>query len=694
MISEKQITPPVAAKRPYEITVNSHTRLDDYYWLRERDNQEVLDYLKAENDYTQAMLAHTEALQEQLYQEMLGRIQETDQSVPERVGAYYYYTRTEEGKEYPIYCRKEGSLEAAEEILLDLNELAAGHDYLELGIFKVSPDHRLLAYSLDTNGSEEYTISFKDLSSGSLLPDQIHNTSYSAEWAADSQTLLYTTMDQAKRTDKVWRHKLGDDVEQDEMLLHEPDELYRVYIYKTKDSRYLILVDQSLETSELRFIDASLSGDEPALIHPRQAGMRYYVEHHNDTFYILTNDEAENFRLMTAPVSAPQKEKWQEKIAHREDVQLDDMELFTSHLVLYERQNGLRTIRIEELATGDVSYVDFPEPVYTFATNRNPEFDTELLRFTYQSLTTPNSVYDYNMRTHERELKKREPVKGYDPDQYRSERIFARAEDGTEVPISLVYKADLFDGEQPVPCLLYGYGSYGYSMDPYFSSSRISLLDRGMIFAIAHIRGGQEMGRHWYDQGKFLNKRNTFTDFIACARHLIDNGYTTPQQLAIMGRSAGGLLIGAVLNMAPELFQAAVAGVPFVDVVTTMLDESIPLTVGEFEEWGNPKDPEYYEYMLSYSPYDNVSAQDYPNILVTAGLNDPRVQYWEPAKWVAKLRATKTDNNHLLLKTEMGAGHRGPSGRYEYLRDIAFDYAFVLDALGLNKQESETKSNV
>ena len=682
--------PPRAERRPHELTIHGHTRIDDYYWLREKQTPDVIDYLEAENEYTEACLAHTKELQETLYEEMVGRIKETDQSAPERIGDYFYYTRTVKGLEYPIYCRKRGSLEADEEALLDLNELAEGHDYLALGVFRVSPDHRLLAYSLDTSGAEEYVITFKDLQSGELLPDQIHNTSYSAEWANDNRTLYYTTMDEAKRDDKVWRHRLGQDPEQDELLHHEADELFRVYVSRTKDRRYLLLLARSLETSEVHFLDANADGGDFTLIEPRQTGVRYYIEHRDGRFYIITNaDDAPNYKMMTAPVSDPARANWEPFIEHRPDVQIDDMDMFADHLVVYERENGLRTIRVQALQADQVTYVSFPEPVYTYSENRNPEFDTELLRFTYQSLTTPESVFDFNMETGQRELIKQKEVKNYNPDLYRTERIFATAEDGVEIPISLVYKKADFDPDRPMPCLLYGYGSYGFSMDPYFNSNRISLLDRGMIFAIAHIRGGQEMGRRWYDQGKFLNKRNTFSDFIVCARHLIDAGYTDSDRLAIMGRSAGGLLIGAVLNMAPELFHAAVAGVPFVDVVTTMLDESIPLTVGEFEEWGNPKDPEYYRYMLSYSPYDNVEAREYPHLLVTAGLNDPRVQYWEPAKWVAKLRRVKKGDNRLLLKTEMGAGHRGPSGRYEYLHDMALDYAFILDALGLAGPQSE-----
>ena len=680
--------PPVAEKKPKELTIHDHARVDDYYWLREKENPEVIAYLEAENAYTEAMMEHTKLLQERLYQEMVNRIQETDQTAPVPIDNYHYYSRTEEGKQYSIYCRKEGSLEAEEEVLLDLNELAEGHDYLNLGVYKVSPDHRLLAYSLDTSGAEDYVLQVKDLATGELLPDEIHNTYYSAEWGNDDETLFYTTKDEAKRSHQVWRHRLGTAVEDDELLYQEKDELFRVFLYKTKDRRYIVATSASMETSEQRYLDALEPGGTFTLIQPREQGTRYYVHHHSGTFYILTNANAPNFRLMTAPVTEPERERWQERIPHREKVKIDDVDLFARHLVVYEREKGLRTMRIVDLETGDVHYVEFPEPVYTYAQNGNPAFDTNEVRYTYSSLSTPESVYDYNMVTREQRLIKRKPVLGdYDPNDYQTERIFATAEDGTEVPISLVYRQDAASDDRPAPCLLYGYGSYGHSVDPTFNSSRVSLLDRGFIYAMAHIRGGQEMGRVWYDQGKFLKKRNTFTDFIACAERLITGGYTSTDRLAIIGGSAGGLLIGATLNMAPHLFRAAVAIVPFVDVVTTMLDESIPLTVGEFEEWGNPKEEAYYRYMLSYSPYDNVEEQAYPHLLITAGLNDPRVQYWEPAKWTAKLRDLKRDDNVLLLKTEMGAGHSGPSGRYDYLREVALHYAFILDALGVKGDE-------
>lgn len=681
-LTSDSAAPPDAPRRPHKLTAHGHTRIDDYYWLRERTNPEVIAYLEAENEYTEQSLAHTATLQQTIYDEMVGRIQETDQTVPERIGEYLYYSRTEQGKEYNIYCRRAVAPDAEEEIILDLNLLAEGEAFLKLGIFQISPDHNTLAYSLDTTGAEEYTIQFKDLRTQQLLPDSIEQTSYSAAWSADSQTLFYTTFDEAKRSDKIWRHHLGTDQSEDALLFHEEDELYRVFLYHTKDRRYIVLLVRSLETSEVYTLPAAQPEAAFTLVAPREPGVRYHIEHHDDRFFIVTNLEAPNYRIMTAPADAPAKSNWQEYLPHRDSVMIEGIDLFVYNLVVYERQNGLRTIRVVDLPQNTSHMIPFPEPVYTYATNSNPEFDTELLRFTYQSLTTPSSVYDYNMTSREGELLKQQVVKDYDPDNYRSERIFAQSVDGAQVPISLVYRTDLRQEGRPMPCLLYGYGSYGYSIEPAFDSHRVSLLDRGYVFAIAHIRGSKTLGRAWYDQGKFLNKRNTFEDFIACARHLIEQGYTSRDCLAIMGRSAGGLLIGAVLNMAPELFRAAVAGVPFVDVVTTMLDESIPLTVGEFEEWGNPNDPDYYEYMLSYSPYDNVSARDYPHLLVTAGINDPRVQYWEPAKWVARLRDNWAGDNRLLLKTEMGAGHAGPSGRYQSLRETALIYAFILDSVG------------
>jgi oligopeptidase B len=675
--------PPVAERISYTQTVHGNTRSDDYHWLRDRNDPKVIEYLQAENEYTLALMAHTKPLQERLFEEMKGRIKETDLTVPVKIDDYYYYTRTFEGKQYRVHCRKRGSLDSKEEILLDQNELAQGHDFLRVGAFKVSPSHRLLAYSTDTAGAEMFTLRIKDLENGKLLSDEIPNTYYSVVWANDDRTVFYTTLDSAKRPYKVFRHVLGTDPSTDQLVHHEQDEKYHVSISKTRSRRFIILSSNSMVTHEVRYLDADRPTGEFKVVHPRQQGMEYSVEHHGDHFYIVTNDEARNFKLMKAPTAKPSKDNWTEIIAHRPTVKIDDVDAFQDYLVVYEREAGLRKMRVRSLADGKEFYPPFPEPVYTFSPTDNEEFATSVVRFNYTSLVTPMSVFDYDMKTQTRELKKQDEVLGgYDPSQYQSERLSATAADGTVIPISLVYKKGMVrNGTSPM--LLYGYGSYGASMDPRFSSNRLSLLDRRFIYAIAHIRGGGEMGRQWYEDGKLLNKKHTFTDFIACAEHLIAQRYSSPGRLAIQGGSAGGLLMGAVTNMRPDLFEIVVAQVPFVDVMNTMLDASIPLTVIEYEEWGNPNDPTYYDYMLSYSPYDNVEPKAYPNILITAGLNDPRVAYWEPAKWTARLRATKTDDNRLLMRTNMGAGHGGASGRYDYLKEIAFDYAFILDSLGV-----------
>ena len=683
--SEATLTPPVAKTDPKVDTVHGEARVDNYFWLREKSNTEVIEYLKAENKYTQAMMQHTEGFQEQLYQELLGKIKETDLSVPEKMGDYYYYNRTEEGKQYPIYCRKKGSLEAEEEILLDQNALAERHEYLEIGVYKISPNHQLLAYSTDTTGGESYTLYVKDLDTGQLLGDQIPNTYYSVEWANDNQTLFYTTLDPAKRPYKLYRHQLGSDLAADALIYHEADESFFLDVSKTRSNAYLLMELENINTSEVHYLEADQPTDEFRVISPRQSELEYSVEHHGDQFFIVTNAEAVNFKLMRASANNPSRENWEEVVPHREAVKLDSVSAFRNHLVISEREDGLQKIRVRNLITDEAHAVDFPEPVYTVQQGGNPEFNTNTLRFNYASLVTPMSVFDYEMDARTRELKKQDEVLGgYDPSLYESERIFAKAADGTPVPISLVYKKGLVkDGGDPL--LLYGYGSYGINSEPYFSSNRLSLLDRGFRCAIAHIRGGEEMGRAWYENGKLLHKRNTFTDFIACAEHLIAEKYTASSKIVIEGGSAGGLLMGAATNMRPELFEIVIAKVPFVDVVNTMLDASIPLTVTEYDEWGNPNEKKFYDYIKSYSPYDNIEAKEYPHILVTAGLNDPRVHYWEPAKWTAKLRTLKTGDNQLLLKTEMGAGHGGPSGRYDYLKEIAFEYAFIFDLLGIDK---------
>ncbi len=677
--------PPIAKIEPKVDTLFGDVRVDNYYWLREKSNPEVIKYLEAENAYTKAMMKHTEKFQKKLYDEMVGRIKETDLTVPEREGDYYYYSRTEQGKQYRIYCRKKGSLEAPEEVLLDVNALAEGHEFFSVGALLVSPDDNLLAYTVDTTGAEVYTLYVKDLRTGKTLKDTIPNMSGSLEWANDNKTIFYSTLDSTRRPDKLFRHTLGSDYENDALMFHEKDEAFFLNIDKTRSKAYLLITLESNTTTEVWYLNADTPNRKFKRIHPRQHEMEYYVSHHGDKFIIMTNDKAKNFKLMEAPVTRPAKKNWKEIIPHRDSVLLEGYDVFKNYLVVYERERGLKKMRIYDYTTGETHYVQFPEPVYSFWAGGNREYDTDLLRFTYMSLVTPRSVYDYNMKTKQRELKKRyEVLGGYDPSQYQSERIFATSPDGVEVPISLVYKKGMVkNGKNPL--LLYGYGAYGASMDPYFSSSRLSLLDRGFIYAIAHVRGGSEMGRWWYEQGKLLHKKNTFIDFIACAEHLIAEKYTSPEYLVISGGSAGGLLMGAVTNMRPDLFKGVVADVPFVDVLNTMLDPSLPLTVIEYEEWGNPHEEEYYFYIKSYSPYDNVEAKDYPNILVTAGLNDARVSYWEPAKWVAKLRALKTDDNLLLLKTKMSAGHGGASGRYDYLKDVAFEYAFMLDLFGISK---------
>ena len=673
--------PPRARSAPRVHTVHGESRIDEYFWLRNREDPDVLAHLDAENRYTDRVMRHTESLQERLYQELRGRIKESDLSVPTREDGWLYYTRTEAGAQYPIFCRRRDVPDAPEETLLDVNQLAAGHAYFRMGAFEVSPDHRLLAYSADTSGAESFTIFVKDLATGGLYPETIEGASPAAAWANDSRTLFYILLDDVRRPSRLFRHVVGANPTEDPLVHHEPDDAFFLDIHRTRSRRFLILELASHSTSEARFLSADEPAGEFRVVEPRRAGIEYSVTHHGGRFYIVTNDEAPNFRLVTAPASSPGRGHWAPVLPYRPEVKLDAVEAFERYLVLWERSEGLRQLRVLELETGEEHLVAFPEPVYTVRPNENPEFETTLFRFSYTSLVTPNSVVDYDLAARTWTVRKQtEVLGGYDPSRYRSERLFATAPDGTRVPVSLVYRLPLErDGRRPL--LLQGYGSYGYSFDPAFSSNALSLMDRGWVVAIAHIRGGEEMGRAWYEDGKLLRKRNTFTDFIAAAEHLVAEGYTAPDRLAITGGSAGGLLMGAVTNMRPDLFRAVVAEVPFVDVVNTMLDATLPLTVIEYDEWGNPNDPHYYEYIRSYSPYDNVASKDYPHILVTAGLNDPRVAYWEPAKWTARLRARKTDRNRLLLRTNMGAGHGGASGRYDHLREVAFKYAFLLDVV-------------
>ena len=672
---------PVPKKIRLESTVHDTTRSDDYAWLRDRENQHVIDYLKEENLFCEKIMAHTRSLQDALYNEMVSRIKETDDSVPVKWGGYYYYHRTEKDRQYKIYCRKESSMNAPEEILLDANELATGKEYFSLGVYRMSPDHRLLAYSVDTNGSEKYTLYIKDLISGRNLPESIPDTYYGMEWGNDNRTIFYNTVDVASRPYRLFRHILGDDPAGDELIYEENDERYFLEVTKSRSNKYVFMHLGSKVSSEVRYLDADVPLDDFNVFQKREPDVEYTVEHHEDSFMIVTNDRAVNFRLMQTSVGATNKSNWKEVIPHRAEVLIEGVDAFRDFLVVYERIQGLKQIRICELKTHEDHYVSFPDPVYTVSPGGNPEYDSVSLRLVYTSMVVPPSTFDYDMKARTRELKKQEEVIGYDHAVYSSERVFATAADGAEIPISLVYKKGMIrDGNNPL--ILYGYGSYGITVEPGFSSPRVSLLDRGFIFAIAHIRGGQEMGRRWYEDGKLLKKKNTFTDFIACAEFLIKEQFTSPEKMAVMGASAGGLLMGAVTNMRPDLFNAVVAKVPFVDVVNTMLDASLPLTVTEYEEWGDPNQKAYYDYIQSYAPYENVENKNYPNILATAGLNDPRVSYWEPAKWVAKLRSLKTDENLLLLRTNMGAGHGGASGRYDYLKEIAFEYAFIIDRVG------------
>ncbi|HWB85217.1 MAG TPA: S9 family peptidase [Bryobacteraceae bacterium] len=675
--------PPVARFIPHTSVLNGDTRIDNYFWLRSRENPAVIDHLNAENRYTEATMKPFEGLQKKLYQEILGRVKESDLSVPARIGDYFYYQRTEKGQQYAIYCRKKGNLKAPEEVLLDPNELARGQKYFRIGACEPSPDHQMLAYSADLSGDEVYTIHVKDLRTGRLLADSTGGASDELQWAADNRTFFYTTIDAAKRPDKVFRHRLGAAPGTDVLVYQEPDERFSIDLSRSRSRAFIFLDINSHTTSEYRYLRADDPDGTFHVLFPRRQGIEYDAEHHGDSFYVLLNDAGPNFRLVKTPVAHPSSENATEVIPQRTDVLLEQVETFRNHLVVLERDHGLRQVAIQNLSTGKKHRIRFPEPVYTVILSSNPEYNTNQLRFTYTSLVTPSSVYDYDMDQETRELKKEtEVLGGYDPSQYVSERLFATAPDGVEVPISLVYKKGLTrSGNNPT--LLYGYGAYGSTVEPAFSSDRLSLLDRGFIYAIAHVRGGSEMGRPWYDAGKMMHKKNSFTDFIACAEYLISHKYTSSAHLAIMGRSAGGLLMGAVANLRPDLFRTVIAEVPFVDVLNTMLDPTLPLTVTEYEEWGDPRQKAAYDYISSYSPYDNVQAKVYPNMLITGGLNDPRVSYWEPAKWAAKLRALKKGNHLLLLKTNMGSGHFGASGRYERFQETAFDYTFLLMTFGM-----------
>jgi oligopeptidase B len=656
--------------------------------MRFREDPEVLNYLTAENAYLAQVMQHTTALQEQLFQEMKARIKEADQSVPERRGNHLYYTRTETGRQYRVFCRRYRTMEAPEEILLDQNILAEGRKFCRVGVFAVSPDEKTLAYAVDYDGSEQFTIFFKDLRTGNLYPETIPNSSgdffshRGAAWSNDSRSFYYATLDKTLRPFQVYRHALGSDPAGDPMLFHETDETFWLFLDKTRTQSYITLLSHSTLTREWQTLNANDPDSSFRIFAPRRRGVEYSIEHHGSRFFIVTNENATNFKLMEASSNATSPENWRDVVPHRVDVFIEGVAAFQNHLVLFERKDGLKQIRISgaDGSTG-VHLVAFPDPVYDVRSDENPEFESNVVRLGYSSLVTPNSVIDFHMDTLEWEVRKVQEIpSGYDSAMYVTERLYASASDGAKVPISLVYRKGLRKDSRN-PALLYGYGSYGMSMDTVFNSSRFSLVDRGFVFAIAHIRGGSELGRAWYDNGKLLNKRNTFTDFISCAESLISQGYTSSDRLAILGGSAGGLLVEACMTIRPDLFKAVVAKVPFVDVVTTMSDPSIPLTTGEYDEWGNPDDKTYFNYILSYSPYDNIRATAYPDILLTTGMQDPRVAYWEPAKFAAKLRAMKTNDSLLLLKTNLDVGHGGASGRYDNLREVALDYAFLLDRL-------------
>jgi len=674
--------PPAARQQPESKEIHGVTLSDPYAWLRNRESKEVISYLKNENLYTSEIMQDTEDLQKWLFEEMKSRIKETDLSVPSRVDSYFYYSRTEQGKQYKIHCRRGIEEGAPEEIIFDENKYAEGTPYFALGALEVSPDHNILAYSIDNTGAEKFELAFLNLTTGQTYPDRIASTTYGIEWAEDNKTVFYTLMDDTGRACRIKKHRLGNEVASDSEVYFEEDGQFWAGIGKTRDRKYLIIGANSSTSSEVRILEASNPDGEFRMFRPRQKGVEYGLVHQNGYFYILTNENAVNFKVMRTRDSEPEPEKWQEFIAARDDVLVDDVDAFADYLVISERENGLQKIRYFD-KSGQFKYIPFEEAVYSAEVDENPEFKTTVVRYRYTSLTTPQSIFDFDMATGKAELKKQTEVLGtFDKANYQSERVFAKASDGTMVPVSLVYRKDLRK-KGPTRTYLTGYGSYGSSFDPYFSSIRLTLLDRGFIYAIAHIRGGQEMGRPWYDNGKLLKKKNTFTDFIACAEHLIEQGYTDRDLLVINGGSAGGLLMGVVVNMRPDLFKAVIADVPFVDVINTMLDPSLPLVREEYEEWGNPNEKEFFDYMYSYSPYNNIKAQDYPAMLVTAGLNDPRVSYWEPAKFVAKLRTMKTDRNLLLLKTNLDAGHAGASGRYDYIKEIAFEYAFIFKILGV-----------
>lgn len=684
----EKLQAPVAKIIPTELEKFGDIRIDNYYWLNNRENPEVIDYLNQENEYYQKMTAHTQDLQKELFEEMKARIKEQDESVPYLYNGYYYITRFETGKNYPIYSRKKGSLSASEEILFDCNVLAEGQSYFKLGSMSISPDNKLALFSTDVIGRRIYTIQVKNLETNEILEDKIEKVTGSAVWANDNKTIFYSKQDEVTlRSDSIFKHKLGTKQQEDVLVYFEKDDTFNVDISKSKSRKYLAIESGSTLTSEYRILNADNPDGKFKVFQKRKRGIEYSINHYQDSFYILTNkDDAENFKLMKTPETATSAENWVEIIGHREDVLLEDIEIFANYLVLEERTGGLNKIRIMSWDGKEEYYLPFGSETYTAYTSTNVDFDTEILRYSYQSMATPSSVIDFNMRTKEKEIKKEQEVLGgaFDKNNYKEERVWATAQDGTKVPISMVYRKEIEkNGENPL--LLYAYGSYGHSMDAHFSSTRLSLLDRGFIYAIAHIRGGEDLGRLWYEDGKLLHKKNTFTDFIDCSKYLIEQKYTSAAHLYAEGGSAGGLLMGVIINEASELYNGVIAQVPFVDVMTTMLDESIPLTTGEYDEWGNPNVKKYYQYMRSYSPYDNIKKQKYPNMYVSTGLHDSQVQYWEPAKWVAKLRTYKNDDTVLYLDTNMDAGHGGASGRFEALKELAKEFSFLLDLEKIEK---------
>ncbi len=688
----KDLKAPSAEKQAKSLTIHNSTRIDNYFWMRltdeqktakNKDNQtqKVEAYLNAENEYFDKVTASTNNFQKELFEEMKGRIKEDDTSVPYFRNNYFYITRFEKGSQYPIYSRKKESLEVDEEILFDVNQEALEHEYFQLGALNVSPDNKLVAFATDTVSRRQYTIQIKNLETGELLTDKIENTTGGSVWSNDNKTLFYTKKDPLTlRSSSIYRHILGTDASEDVIVFEEKDETYSTYVYKTKSHKFIVIGSSSTLSSEFRIISADKPYGDWKVIHPREDNLEYSLAHYGDYFYIQTNkDDATNFKLMKTPVNKTTKENWVDVIPHRKETLLEDVSIFKNYLVIEERSNGLGKIRIKTWDGKEDYYLPFDEETYSAGVFTNPEFDTDVIRYSYNSMTTPNSVIDFNMKNQTKEIKKEQEVLGgkFDKNNYKSERIWATARDGKKVAISLVYHKDT-ELNKNTPLLQYAYGSYGYTISDGFSSTRLSLLDRGFVYAVAHIRGGQYLGREWYNDGKMMNKKNSFFDFIDCSKYLIDNNYTSAKHLYAMGGSAGGLLVGAVSNLNPELYNGIIAAVPFVDVISTMLDESIPLTTGEFDEWGNPKEKEAYDYMLSYSPYDQVTSKDYPNMLVTTGYFDSQVQYWEPAKWVAKLRELKTDKNTLLLHTNMDVGHGGASGRFDALKETAIDYTFLL----------------